>query len=82
MHHVLAAIHNVKVDLRLLFLQQFGAFTGVGAIGFAVQLALVAALTGLARWPAPAATALGVSPATVGREWAVARMWLRRELEP
>jgi len=27
-----------------------------------------------------AATALGVSPATVGREWAVARTWLRREL--
>jgi RNA polymerase sigma-70 factor (ECF subfamily) len=27
------------------------------------------------------AAALGVSPATVGREWAVARMWLRRELE-
>jgi len=26
------------------------------------------------------AEALGVSPATVGREWAVARMWLRREL--
>jgi hypothetical protein len=25
--------------------------------------------------------ALGVSQATVGREWAVARMWLRRELE-
>ncbi|GLC25144.1 ECF-type sigma factor [Roseisolibacter agri] len=29
-----------------------------------------------------AAAALGVSPATVGREWAVARMWLRRELAP
>jgi RNA polymerase sigma factor (TIGR02999 family) len=28
-----------------------------------------------------AAAALGVSPATVGREWAVARMWLRRELD-
>ena len=28
-----------------------------------------------------AAAALGVSPATVGREGAVARMWLRRELE-
>lgn len=28
-----------------------------------------------------AAAALGVSQATVGREWAVARMWLRRELE-
>jgi RNA polymerase sigma factor (TIGR02999 family) len=28
-----------------------------------------------------AAAALGVSAATVGREWAVARMWLRRELE-
>ncbi|HEY2026657.1 MAG TPA: ECF-type sigma factor [Gemmatimonadaceae bacterium] len=28
-----------------------------------------------------AAAALGVSPATVGREWVVARMWLRRELE-
>lgn len=28
-----------------------------------------------------AAAALGVSPATVGREWAVARVWLRRELE-
>jgi RNA polymerase sigma factor (TIGR02999 family) len=28
-----------------------------------------------------AAAALGVSPATVGREWAIARMWLRRELE-
>ena len=28
-----------------------------------------------------AAVALGISPATVGREWAVARMWLRRELE-
>ena len=27
------------------------------------------------------AAVLGVSPATVGREWAVARMWLRRELE-
>jgi RNA polymerase sigma factor (TIGR02999 family) len=27
------------------------------------------------------AAALGVSPATVGREWAVARMWLRRELD-
>jgi len=29
-----------------------------------------------------AAAALGISQATVGREWAVARMWLRRELEP
>ncbi len=28
-----------------------------------------------------AAEALGVSVATVGREWAVARMWLRRELD-
>jgi RNA polymerase sigma factor (TIGR02999 family) len=28
-----------------------------------------------------AAAALGVSPATVSREWAIARMWLRRELE-
>ena len=28
-----------------------------------------------------AAAALGVSAATVGREWAIARMWLRRELE-
>ncbi len=28
-----------------------------------------------------AATALNISQATVGREWAVARMWLRRELE-
>ncbi|HEX6052776.1 MAG TPA: sigma-70 family RNA polymerase sigma factor [Gemmatimonadaceae bacterium] len=27
-----------------------------------------------------AAAVLGVSPATVGREWAVTRMWLRREL--
>ena len=27
------------------------------------------------------AAELGVSPATVGREWAVARAWLRRELE-
>jgi RNA polymerase sigma factor (TIGR02999 family) len=26
------------------------------------------------------ATALGVSPATVGREWSVARAWLQREL--
>ncbi|MFN8574725.1 MAG: sigma-70 family RNA polymerase sigma factor [Gemmatimonadaceae bacterium] len=29
-----------------------------------------------------AAVVLGISPATVGREWAIARMWLRRELEP
>ena len=28
-----------------------------------------------------AAEVLGISTATVGREWAVARMWLRRELE-
>jgi len=28
-----------------------------------------------------AAAALGVSAATVGREWAIARMWLRRDLE-
>ena len=27
------------------------------------------------------AAALGVSPATVKREWAVARAWLRRELD-
>ena len=27
-----------------------------------------------------AAAALGVSPATVKREWAIARGWLRREL--
>lgn len=27
------------------------------------------------------AAALGVSTATVGREWSIARMWLRRELE-
>jgi RNA polymerase sigma factor (sigma-70 family) len=27
------------------------------------------------------AAALGVSVATVGREWALARAWLRRELE-
>ena len=26
------------------------------------------------------AESLGISPATVAREWAVARMWLRREL--
>ncbi len=30
---------------------------------------------------AEAAVVLGVSPATVGREWAIARMWLRRELD-
>ena len=29
-----------------------------------------------------AAEVLGVSTATLGREWAIARMWLRRELEP
>ena len=29
-----------------------------------------------------AAEVLGISTATVGREWAIARMWLRRELEP
>lgn len=28
-----------------------------------------------------AAAVLGVSPATIGREWVVARMWLRRELD-
>jgi RNA polymerase sigma factor (TIGR02999 family) len=28
-----------------------------------------------------AAAALGVSTATIGREWAIARMWLRRELD-
>jgi RNA polymerase sigma-70 factor, ECF subfamily len=27
------------------------------------------------------AAALDVSTATVGREWAIARMWLRRELD-
>ena len=27
-----------------------------------------------------AAAALGVSQATIGREWTVARLWLRREL--
>ena len=27
------------------------------------------------------ATALGVSPATIGREWAAARAWLQRELD-
>ncbi len=27
------------------------------------------------------AAVLGISPATVGREWAVARIWLRRELD-
>jgi len=32
MHHVLAAIDDVEVDLWLLFFQQLGAFTGVGAV--------------------------------------------------
>ena len=32
MHHVLAAIDDVEVELGLLFFQQFGAFTGVGAV--------------------------------------------------
>jgi putative flippase GtrA len=41
------------------------AFAGVGAIGFAVQLAVVAALTELAGWPAAAATALGVEAAVL-----------------
>jgi RNA polymerase sigma factor (TIGR02999 family) len=40
-----------------------------------VELRYFAGLT-----TAEAAAALGVSPATVGREWAVARAWLRREL--
>jgi putative flippase GtrA len=41
------------------------AFAGVGAIGFAVQLGVVAALTGLAGWPAAAATAVGVEAAVL-----------------
>ena len=41
------------------------AFVGVGALGFAVQLAVVAALTGLAGWPAAAATAVGVEAAVL-----------------
>ncbi len=32
MHHVLAAVYDVEIDLGLLFFQQFGAFTGVGAV--------------------------------------------------
>jgi len=32
MHHVLAAIQNVEVELWLLLFQQFGAFIGVGAV--------------------------------------------------
>ena len=31
-HHVLTAIDNVEIDFRVRFLQQFGAFTGVGAV--------------------------------------------------
>jgi len=37
----------------------------VGALGFVVQLALVAALTEVARWPAPGATALAVEVAVL-----------------
>jgi putative flippase GtrA len=40
-------------------------FAGVGAMGFVVQLAAVAALTGPAGWPTPAATALGVEAAVL-----------------
>jgi hypothetical protein len=29
----------------------------------------------------PKAAALGTSPATLGREWTVTRLWLRRELD-
>ena len=32
MHHMFAAVHDVEVDLWLLLFQQFGAFTGVGAV--------------------------------------------------
>jgi putative flippase GtrA len=38
-------------------------FAGVGAMGFVVQLASVAALTGPAGWPIPAATAFSVEAA-------------------
>jgi putative flippase GtrA len=41
------------------------AFAVVGAMGFVVQLAVVAALTALAGWPAAAATTLGVEAAVL-----------------
>jgi putative flippase GtrA len=41
------------------------AFAVVGALGFAVQLAVVAVLTAFAGWPAAAATALGVEAAVL-----------------
>ena len=54
------------------------AFAGVGALGFVVQLAVVAALIGLARWPAPAATALGVEAAVL-HNFAWHRRWTWRD---
>jgi len=53
-------------------------FACVGALGFAVQLAVVASLIGLARWPAPAATALGVEAAVL-HNFAWHRRWTWRE---
>ncbi|HEY7171977.1 MAG TPA: GtrA family protein [Vicinamibacterales bacterium] len=41
------------------------AFAVVGALGFAVQLSLVAALTALAGWPVTAATAFAVEAAVL-----------------
>jgi putative flippase GtrA len=54
------------------------AFAGVGVLGFVVQLAVVAALIGLARWPAPAATALGVEAAVL-HNFAWHRRWTWRD---
>lgn len=54
------------------------AFVGVGAIGFGLQLAVVAALTGLARWPAEPATALGVEAAVL-HNFAWHRQWTWRD---
>jgi len=54
------------------------AFASVGALGFAVQLAVVAVLIGPGRWPAPAATALGVEAAVL-HNFVWHRRWTWRE---
>src|SRR4051812_35545571 len=60
-----AGDENVQTQSAGLAGQRVVAFVTVGAIGFVLQIGIVAVLSRIAHWPVAAATALGVEAAVL-----------------
>jgi len=76
----------VSSDLRVLFRAPAGPRRGFGHLVRSISLARAMGVRPLLCLRGPSevqdtAVALGVSPATVKRDWSIAQAWLHREIQ-